>query len=312
MIVKSLIGLSLTSGLFCLPAVADDVPSNADSDALTTDEAAPDNPNGVDSRTHSEKWKEGYTISPVMLDSENSSGSSLGLKYDFSRTYKFDGSDATVGDDQITPRQIDEAIYGPYWFTKYRVNGVWTPDEIENPLATSNAKLKVGWGRFQKGYEFGASGIGGFEGDQDFSNRQNLYGLELYLFSSFSENDNGTFADISVNFEQIDASDDKNRAVLTDVSEFDRLSGEFTFSYKLEGNFASKTSITSMQFNYRYFAEQDAPDAIEATGLDTYKLATYLIKFEKGLYVAYSTGALPFDKIDDRVFEVGFSQTLFK
>lgn len=255
---------------------------------------------------------EGLSVTPVMLDSDDNSGSILGLKYELSDDVQFFQEEAgEVGDGPIGEEEIDDEIYGKSGFIKYKLDGTWTVNKDENPLSTSNAKFEGGYGNFQDGYEIGASGFAGLEGNQDYSDRNKVYGLKAFGHYSFDENNAGTFIDLSLAYEQVDASEDEERMLVTDEDEFDRLSGEIQISYKMKKLGTSKTSITSLQFNYRYFKEMDAPDVIENTNTDSYKLATYMIKFNKGLYAAYSTGSLPFDKQDDKIFEIGFSQTIF-
>jgi hypothetical protein len=55
----------------------------------------------------------------------------------------------------------------------------------------------------------------------------------------------------------------------------------------------------------------DAPDIIRDNDWDRYALATFLLRFHKGLYLAYSSGTLPFDKQNDKIFSIGFSQNIF-
>lgn len=255
---------------------------------------------------------EGFSIAPVMLDSEDNAGSTIGLKYDVADTIQFFQKEeiAEAGEGPIGEDDIDE-IYGKTGFIKYKLDGVWTVDKAENPFSTSNAKIEGGYGDFQDGYEIGVSVFAGLEGDQDYSDRNKVYGLKAIGHYSFDENNAGTFIDLSLAYAQVDASEDDERKLITDDDEFDRLEGEIQASYKIKKLGTQQTSITSLQFNYRYYKELDAPVAIESTNVDVHKLATYMIKFNKGLYVAYSTGSLPFDKQDDKIFEIGFSQTLF-
>lgn len=255
-----------------------------------------------------------FKITPVILDSENDNGSVLGLKYVLSNRIDFSngksGSHVDNSDGPVNLQDIDE-IYGKTGFYKYSVEGIWTVDEMNNPLSTSHAKIEGGYGDFQNGYEFWLSGIAGLEGNQDYSNRNEVYGLKAGGHYSFDKLNRGTFIDLSIMYEQVDASEDDERMSITDDDEFDRLSSELQINYKIKNLGASDTSITSLQFNYRYYSEIDAPALVKTNNMDVHALKTYMIKFNKGLYIAYSTGSLPFDKQDDQVLEIGFSHSLF-
>ena len=253
-----------------------------------------------------------FTVTPVMLDSDNNSGSTIGLKYEIGDKVNFfeDKNNSEINDGQIVVEEID-TIYGKSGFIKYNLNGVWTVDEDNNPISTSNARIEGGYGNFQDGYEIEISVFSGLEGNQDYSDRNKIYGLKAGGHYSFDKNNTGTFIDLSVGYEQVDASEDEGRKLITNDDEFDRLSGELQASYKIKELGTSKTSVTSLQFNYRYYKEMDASDSVRNSNTDIHKFATYMIKFNEGLYAAYSTGTLPFDRQDDKILEIGFSQTLF-
>lgn len=69
-------------------------------------------------------------------------------------------------------------------------------------------------------------------------------------------------------------------------------------------------AVRSVEINYRYFLENNAPTAIKSADLDKHMLATLRIALKNDLFVAYSTGKLPFDQKNDQILQVGFSYKL--
>lgn len=70
-------------------------------------------------------------------------------------------------------------------------------------------------------------------------------------------------------------------------------------------------SITAFEFNYRYFLENNAPAVIKAAEIDKHQLATVRLGLKNDLFLAYSTGKLPFDKKNNQMLQIGFSYKLF-
>lgn len=66
-------------------------------------------------------------------------------------------------------------------------------------------------------------------------------------------------------------------------------------------------NIKSVEFNFRYFVENNAPATIRIAGLDKHQLGTILLNLKNDLYVAYSAGKLPFDRRNDQIFQIGYS-----
>ena len=98
--------------------------------------------------------------------------------------------------------------------------------------------------------------------------------------------------------------EDEARKVLVEDDNYVRLRGEITVGkgFKLD-----KQHFV-ISWNYRYFKEMDAEDAVVNAGLDKYFISTVKLDFlNSGTYVAYSRGDLPFDHSEGRVFKIGWS-----
>lgn len=255
-----------------------------------------------------------FTLAPVALDSKEGGGSSIGIKYELANAFRFGssetGKEGNTGSEPLNPAQDLAVLYGRSGFLKYGADGTWTVDKADNPASTAQAKIVAGYGSFQEQASLDLGGFVGLEGDQDYENRNTLYGVELGGHYSFTE-DASTYATFVLDYGQVDASADEERMALTGDDAYDRLSGELQLSYGLQKLGTARASLISLQLNYRYYQELDAPDIIRDNDQDRYALATFLLRFHKGLYLAYSSGTLPFDKRNDKIFEIGFSQNIF-
>jgi len=255
-----------------------------------------------------------FTLAPVALDSKEGGGSSIGIKYEIAGAFRFGSSKAgnedNAGSEPLDPAQELSGLYGRSGFLKYGVDGTWTVDKEDNPASTAQAKIIAGYGSFQEKASLDLGGFVGLEGDQDYENRNTLYGVELGGYYGFAE-DASTYATFFLDYGQVDASGDEERMALTGDDTYDRFSGELKLSYGLQKLGTARTSLISLQLNYRYYQELDAPDIIRDNDQDRYALATFLLRFHKGLYLAYSSGTLPFDKQNDKIFSIGFSQNIF-
>lgn len=255
-----------------------------------------------------------FTVAPVAMDSKEGGGASIGIKYEIADEYRFGSSEAgnehSTGSEPLNPAQDLSGLYGRSGFVRFDADGTWTVDKEDNPASTAQAKIVAGYGSFQEKTSLDLGGFVGLEGDQDYENRNTLYGVELGGHYSFTD-DASTYATFVLGYGQVDASGDEERMALTGDDTYDRFSGEVQLSYGLQELGTAKTSIISLQLNYRYYQELDAPDVIRENDRNRYALATFLLRFHKGLYLAYSSGTLPFDKQNDKIFEIGFSQNLF-
>jgi hypothetical protein len=168
----------------------------------------------------------------------------------------------------------------------------------------------------------------GLESDQDFRQKQYVYGIHLGLDlkawnkESYLANLNifdwpfavlrvftgydrelsprgSTIPTILAGIDQVDPKNDILRFSAGDESSYPRLSGEISF----------KTPVSrSADFgaNFRYYRELNASPAVKNANLDEYRYFTLALTLSNGMYVSYATGKLPFDDKDDEVYELGF------
>lgn len=181
---------------------------------------------------------------------------------------------------------------------------------------------------------------GGVEGNQDYSDSRTLFGLSgAYAFQpnrdlerfnvldfpfrllrdAFSDNKQSgytaPFPSVLLSVERLDASDDDARTALTTKDTFTRANAEIAFN-----TIVASINRQAVRFSvsYRYFHELSAPQAIKTAGLEHFDYLNAQLRFpaqmlplvqsdDFELYVAYTTGQLPFDQTSDQAFEVGFS-----
>jgi hypothetical protein len=180
---------------------------------------------------------------------------------------------------------------------------------------------------------------GGVEGNQDYSSSRTLFGLSgAYAFQpnrdlqrfnvldvpfrllrdAFSTGQSGytaPFPSVLLSVERLDASDDDVRKALTTKNTFTRANAEIAFNTIVA---SINQQVVRFTVSYRYFHELSAPQAIKDADLDHFDYLNAQLRFpakmlpmvesdDFELYVAYTTGQLPFDQSSDRAFEVGFS-----
>lgn len=263
---------------------------------------------------------EEYTLKPVLLDGRNAQSTVLGLKYGAKKEWKFleDNEVQNANNDEWgSAEDAAKALGDKSGFIRAEIDGIWTNDAETNPEAFSKVNLDVGYSIFlpgdinvensiSKDFDFGLQLA--MEGDQNYDNRQIVTALQL---GSYFGNPSGTYIVALLSYGKVDASENEERMALTTVDKFDRFSAEIDFRYRLDFRKARKYNPKSIGLNVRYFSESDAPDVIRDAGLDDFLRSSISLKFEKGFYIAYSEGNLPFDQEKDKVFELGFTQNLF-
>ncbi|TQV87577.1 hypothetical protein [Aliikangiella coralliicola] len=263
--------------------------------------------------------KEGYTLKPVLLDGSNSNSIALGIEYGLSNGWVFKGeedeyadSDSDVDENGYWVDDVNKKVRRNSGYLKYELSGVWTSEEETNPESFSKVKIELGYDYFRpsdswnKDFDFYLAYS--MEGDQDFDNRQEVTSAS---FSGYFGNPKGTYIVSIIELGQVDASENEQRMALTTIDKFDRLSGEVAFKYKLDFGESRKYKPKSIGINYRYFSEKSAPQSIKSAGLDKFKRYSIVLKFEHGLYIAYSKGELPFDLQEEKVLKVGLTHNLF-
>lgn len=246
-----------------------------------------------------------FTLEPVALDSENTGGTSIGLAFDLDATFIEKNLDTTdAGSIEIDANARVGGVS-----LNLTARGTVTQDSLDNPKDLVETRLSGNYFS-SRGNENGsltllAGGFLKYEADQDFDDKQLVYGgtITLGRIDLLAEND--VFS-VQANVGRVDPSQDAERRALLggELERYTRADLELLYIYPFRGE---STAFDTFELNYRYFRELSAPAAVEAAGADSFKLATYRLGFGNGLFVAYSTGKLPFDRSSDQIVELGFS-----
>lgn len=272
---------------------------------------------------HSEESKESdnYTFKPVILDGSDGASAVLGLRYGYDNKWIFlehEPSNSTSDPDTFgAPLDVVDQLTEKNGFVSLKLDGLWTNDEEINPESFSKLNFDIGYEisikdniatpeNEGKDIDFGLQLS--VEGDQNFDNTQNIAALQAgFLIGDAADS---YFAG-NLAYGEVDASKDDVRKAVTDQETFDRASAELHLQYAFKQKTGRKYSPKSISLNLRHYGEIDAPDTVKMAELDKYQWGVLRLKFEQGIYIAYSEGKLPFDADTSSVLEVGFSHNLF-
>lgn len=182
-------------------------------------------------------------------------------------------------------------------------------------------------------YYFDIGFDGGLESDQSFDDKQYTFGVKTglvprgwgkesilgkcnvldyipALIRRYSGVDDtwqprGTaFPSLLLGVDRVNPEEGDPRDKAGDNSDFTRL--------KLEASF--KTLVTQweadpiyLEANFRFYHEFGAMQQVKAAGLAEFNYFSAALRLPKNLFVSYSTGKLPLDQSNDKVYEVGLS-----
>jgi hypothetical protein len=242
-------------------------------------------------------------FSPVVLDSKNSTGSTVGLDYKLAGTLlrkKFDSVDAG---NALNP----DVSFGAADIS-YHGQGTIAASAERNPNNFLELQLdgKLLYSASRIGTISGGL-LAKYEADQSFKNKNSVLGLSgtYGKYGALLQNDSIA---LDANYSRVDPKDDAQRKVALGASplkEYYRWNLELL--YKIPVGWKT---ITDIELNYRYFKEQNAPDSIKQADIAKHDLITLRVGLKNDLFLAYSSGKLPFDRKNDQAVKIGFSYKL--
>ena len=174
----------------------------------------------------------------------------------------------------------------------------------------------------------------GLESNQSFSEKQTTFGAQLGLdIKNYNRQSNAakynifdypfalirmltgyfpgnafiplgsTIPTIVLGVDKVDPKNNTQREALGETSSYNRLRGEIYYRTPL-----ARIKSDNLYFNvdYRYLKETDAPDIIKSAELDKFKYTVVSITAEKGAYISFTKGRLPFDLQEQKVYELGW------
>jgi len=256
-------------------------------------------------KAKADETKPTFDIKPVVLDSDETDGATVGIEYDTKGTLwsrKLSQSDG--GDDDL-----DTTVAVGKAQVNYKAKGVIAASADRNPKDFLDGQLS-----FDGSYFTATSGgfkAGGFvrlESDQSFDETQVVYGGRV-TWGKYDFPARNAFLALDLNYGQVDPGDDKNRKTtlgVTKLDSYDRWDFEALYIHQTGWSVAP-----TIELNYRYYYEPDAPAAIKAANLHKHHLASVRVGLKGDFFVGYSEGKLPFDRKKDHSLEIGLSYKLY-
>jgi len=244
------------------------------------------------------------SISPVMLDSNNSTGATLGVEWLIKGKVVSNNLSGSSKETKDTFGDVAEAV--SKFEVGYKFAGTAAADEERNPKNFLEVLLDAKWLYSAPAGAVSGGLFGKYEADQSLDNKQYVYGVRLTVARlGLAHKNRMDFIALDVNLGQVDPGKDEARQAALGTANLDRYyrwDVEFLYMYPIAAR-----GLETLEYNYRYFRETNPPLPVEQAGLDRNKLSTFRLGFRNDLFVAYSTGKLPFDRQSDKIYEVGWS-----
>jgi hypothetical protein len=241
------------------------------------------------------------SFKPVVIDSADRVGTTLGLEYDLEYSRSLGGRGRTSqGSDVVAPGEPDVVIKEGELAARLR--GTITASKEKNPHKLID--LAGSWhyviSTLPAWYRVGANLT--FETDQSFANKQLAYGLSTAV-SKVSIVKPGDAGSLLLHFARVNPSDDAARkAAEGSLKAFQRWNLEASYSLNL-----NHQKLRSIDFNYRYYQELSPSAAIRVAGLDRRWLGLVRANLDNDFFLQYSRGSLPFDQRSVRAVTMGWS-----
>ena len=163
---------------------------------------------------------------------------------------------------------------------------------------------------FLNAFQFYEVGIdGGYESDQRFIAGQSKFGFFIFgQYEAWGKNSFlgqlGLTPAIRLGVDKVEPNEETLRAKSGDDSSFYRYDSEVSLWMPIGSYFGQKDLV--LAFNYRHLGEIDPSDSVVEAGLDRHTIRTYSIAHPTGLFISYSSGALPLDINSTSVVELGW------
>lgn len=245
--------------------------------------------------------KELLEVKPVLLDTPNSKGATLGLEYKLAGDLL---KKSLTTNDSGNPGLDTSASIG-----ELRVSvlgqGTLTVQKDSNPKDFLDFQLDAKYflstassGTFSGGF------FSKYEANQSLTSKQTVNGLRLTA-GKLDLGARNAFFGLGLHYGQVTPKGDTLRKAAlgtTNLRPYYRWDYEALYLLPMRWH-----SVTNLELNYRIFSETSAPLAVRNAGLATHTLATIRATLKNGMSLAYSYGKLPFDKTNDQIFTTGLS-----
>jgi len=240
--------------------------------------------------------KKSLEIKPSILEGKDKGGSTLGLEYQFSKNLlRYDVAPA----NPLQPDSFKSVTFDVAGTGTVALNSERNP---KNFLDFVGSIESLYWSR-NLGTFIGSLN-GKFETDQSFKNKQGVFSINATFAKRNIFVKNGFFS-VDVGYGRVDPRNDEARAAALQsqkLSTFNRWEAEVLYLHRTQN-----PTFDTIELNYRYFSERNAPLEIRQAGIAAHKLATIRLGIKKDFFVAYSRGSLPFNRKSDQIVQAGWS-----
>lgn len=241
-----------------------------------------------------------FKIEPVLLDGSAGGGTALGLQYELKDTLAGGAADAGRGSETLDVEEIKLAG----WRAGYRVRGTLTANRADNPKDLQEAQLDAGY-RYGGTWGVVLGGLAArYEADQKGNGHQAVIAAQG-TYARIGLLRAGDAIALDLRYGQVDPKKDAARQQAlggAPLESYGRWDAEVLYIFPLKLD-----PLDRIEFNYRYFAEPGAPQAVRDAQLDRHRLLTYRLGLPRDLFIAYSSGKLPFDRSAEKIYEIGLS-----
>ncbi len=240
-----------------------------------------------------------FELKPVIISSSDNTVT-LGLEYNIKGSIA--SRSLAAESDQLDPDVVIQSI-----IIDYSLSGTWTNND-KNPKNFTEAKITGDYFRSSSAVTSKLGLFYKYESNQTFTNSHSIYGLNAVIGKLGLLTKNDLFGAQIYLGEVNPGNDTQRKAVLgPDLQTYYRWEAEFLYIYNLG---IDSLIIKNIEFNYRYFQENNPPSAIASAGLDRYQLATIRLGLDKDFFIAYCAGELPFNKKGEQIYQIGYSYKL--
>lgn len=241
----------------------------------------------------------------VVIDGSKTAGSTIGLEYKYGRKWAASG-DSSEADSA----DFDFARVGLWDRTaEIRGQGTIAASAERNPNKLVDLTANVRYDHQGDGWIAGLGASIKAETDQKLDDKQFVYGLQGRAWLNNPLGARG-WAMLYVNLGRVEPRGDAAREKAlgrTGLPGYRRWDAELVVHKDLSGSIGS-FALSSLEFQYRYFAELSSPAAVVQSGLDKQRLGTLRVSFGDDKFLAFSRGRLPFDRQSDRAVKIGWAQ----
>ena len=253
--------------------------------------------------------REGFHVQPVLGQSNQGGGQSLGIDYDFSKVVRWETASRDWPQSDSKGQSLSQSVIG------LRGRGSLNSGS-QAVLSDPHVWDITAAQEFQSLPIYALVGLSAqVQAAQNLERRQSIWGLNgLVAKGSFLTK--GDTASMQVMYGLVNPDKDPQRlALLGHLESFKRwnLESRYELPFTRQGEKADDPvwqKPRSLEFGYRHSQEVGAPSLVQAAGLDRHRLGYVRLSLEGGYFIQYAQGRQAFDTASARSVKVGWSMQL--